>query len=376
MNINQQAFIALVRAGLWEKDIQVSSYGEINYHVIYQLATQQTVVGIVAAGIEHVVDIKVPQDVALSFAGTTLQLEQRNVTMNSFLEKFFNQIQAQKINPLLVKGQGIAQCYERPLWRECGDVDLFLNAENYGRAKRWLSSIGKQTQDDEVEYKKHIAFWVDSWDVELHGTLREELSTKMDRVIDEIQINTFEKGNFRVWKNGETDVLIPAPDDDVLYVFAHVIKHFFRGGIGLRQICDWCRLLWTFHEIIDHRLLEKHLRDMGVMSEWHAFAEFAVETLGMPVDAMPLYSPSKIHAWKSKRICNYILKVGNFGHNRDMSYKSQSTFIKRMMISLKYRTSDFAKQVMIFPLDAVRAYWYIWGTGFKVVAKQMFRLLK
>ena len=64
------------------------------------------------------------------------------------------------------------------------------------------------------------------------------------------------------------------------------------------------------------------------------------------------------------------MAVGNFGHNRDMSYKSQSPFFKRMMISLKYRTSDFAKQVIVFPLDAVRAYWYIWGTGLKVVAKR------
>jgi hypothetical protein len=108
------------------------------------------------------------------------------------------------------------------------------------------------------------------------------------------------------------------------------------------------------------------------MREWKAFAAFAVEYLGMPIEAMPMYSSDKKWSRKADKICLYVMDVGNFGHNRDMSYKSQSPFLKRMMISLKYRTSDFAKQVMVFPVDAVRAYWYIWGTGLEVVAKRMF----
>ena len=35
------------------------------------------------------------------------------------------------INVLLVKGQGIALCYIRPLWRVAGDIDLFLNKDYY-----------------------------------------------------------------------------------------------------------------------------------------------------------------------------------------------------------------------------------------------------
>jgi hypothetical protein len=44
-------------------------------------------------------------------------------------------------------------------------------------------------------------------------------------------------------------------------------------------------------------------------------------------------------------------------------------FLVRMMISLRHRTSDFMKQVMVFPKDAIRAYWYIWMTGLGVVMK-------
>lgn len=366
-NNNTQAFFALLRAGLWEKDVKLMQFGEINFLELYRLAEEQSVVGLVAAGVEYVIDMKVPGNVALSFASTVIQIEQGNVAMNDFVAKFISSLRKEKVNALLVKGQGIAQCYERPLWRTSGDIDLLLNAEDYEKTKKWISSIGRQTGGDENRYKKHIAYDVNSWEIELHGTLRGNLSDKIDRVIDEIQEDTFANKSVRVWKDGDTDISLPSADNDLILIFAHVIKHFFRGGIGLRQICDWCRLLWTYGESLDHELLESRIRKMGLVTEWNAFAALAVNMLGMPKEAMPFYSPSPKYNRKSYQICNYIMKVGNFGHNRDLSYKENAPFMKRMVISLYLRTSDFLMQVMVFPVDAIRAYMHIWRNGLSFV---------
>ncbi len=83
-NNNQQAFFALVRAGLWEKEVRLLPYGEVDYAEVMRLAQEQAVVGLVAAGLEHVTDVKVPQVWALQFAGQTIQLEQRNKAMYVF----------------------------------------------------------------------------------------------------------------------------------------------------------------------------------------------------------------------------------------------------------------------------------------------------
>ena len=138
LNNNQNAFFELVRAGLWEKEVLLLQFGEINFSDVYSLAEEQSVVGLVAAGIEHVQDVKVPQETALTFVGSTLQLEQRNMAMNSFVESLYGQMQQMGIYSILVKGQGIALCYERPQWRAAGDVDLLLSGSNYDRAKEWL----------------------------------------------------------------------------------------------------------------------------------------------------------------------------------------------------------------------------------------------
>ena len=364
------AFFALVGAGLWEKEVQLLPFEDIDISEIYRLAEEQSVVGLVAAGLEHCTDVKIPQDVALNIAGSVLLLEQRNTSMNAFVRKLYGEMQKMDMYSILVKGQGIAQCYERPLWRAPGDVDLLLNGDNYESAKEWVGFFG-QIIEDENKFKKHILYRVNSWDVELHGTLRGELGGRIDKTIDEVQNDVFYGGSVRSWLNGTTTIFLPAPDNDVIFVFAHILQHFFRGGIGLRQICDWCRLLWTYRETLDLKLLEKRLKKMGIMSEWHAFAALAVDALGMPEDAMPFYSPAMKWKRKSRRICDYVMEVGNFGFNRDLSYKSKSSFLIRMIKSLRLRTGDFIKQVRVFPIDSVRAFFYVWKTGLNVVGRKL-----
>ena len=117
------AFFALVCAGLWEKEVCLSQFGEVDYGRILELAQEQSVVGLVAAGLEHVVDVKVPKEDVLQFVGLTLQEEQRNTAMNAFIAQIVQKMRDEDIYTLLVKGQGIAQCYERPLWRTSGDID-------------------------------------------------------------------------------------------------------------------------------------------------------------------------------------------------------------------------------------------------------------
>ena len=90
------------------------------------------------------------------------------------------------------------------------------------------------------------------------------------------------------------------------------------------------------------------------MSEWRAFGAFAVEYLGMPVGAMPLYSAEAKWKRKAERICAFVLEVGNFGHNRDLSYISKRPYLERKVISMGWRIADACRHVWGFPLDSVR----------------------
>lgn len=345
------AFFELVRAGLWEKEAYLSRFGNIDYSELLRLAEQQSVVGLVAAGLEHVTDVKVPKEVALQFVGQALQLEQQNKAMNSFIATLVENMRATSIYTLLLKGQGVAQCYERPLWRSCGDVDLLLDEDNFAKAQRFLYPIASD-YEPELKEEKHQEFTIGKWIVELHGNQPSHFSKKKDKVLEEIQESALLRKKSRVWKNGETNIPLLGVDDDIHFVFTHLLKHFFRGGIGLRQICDWCRLLWSFKDSINVSLLDSRLSQMGLRSEWHAFAALAVEWLGMPQEALPLYSSKAIWRRKANRIINFVLLTGNFGHNRDSSYYNKYPYLIGKVISLYWRSRDNIRYFTIFPLDS------------------------
>ena len=77
LNNNQQAFFDLVKAGLWEQEVRLSQLKDIDFASVQGIAEEQSVVGLVTAGLEHVSDVKVPQEILLQFIGNTLQIEQQ-----------------------------------------------------------------------------------------------------------------------------------------------------------------------------------------------------------------------------------------------------------------------------------------------------------
>lgn len=343
-------FFELLRAGLWEHEARLSQFGEIEYKYIFRIAEEQSVVGLIAAGLEQVSDVKIPKDLALTFAGYALQLEQRNRAMNEFLESLIQGMRSAGIYALLLKGQGIAQCYEKPLWRASGDIDLLLGKDDFKKTEAFLMPSSTVVEEAD-SYKLHGAMTMGSWLVETHGTLRGGLWKQLDRSLDKVQAAIFYEGKVRSWMNGKTQVFLPNADEDIVYVFSHILQHFFRGGIGLRQICDWCRLLWTYRDSIDTRLLGKRLKEMGVVTEWKAFAALAVHWLGMPSEAMPLYSSAPRWRRKGNIVIGLIIEAGNFGQNRDLNYQKQYSFLIRKAISLWRLTWDNVRQLWIFPVD-------------------------
>lgn len=357
-------FFALLRGGLWERAVSLGAYGQLDYDELLRLGEEQSVLGLVTAGLERVSDVPVKKQDVVPLLQRVIALENRNSAMNAFVASLFERLQAAGITAVLVKGQGIAQCYARPQWRAPGDVDLLLDSENYERAKVLLTPLASSV-DSEIVERRHFSMTIGDYVVELHGTLRADLPPRVNSGLDSIQRELFSKKDFRLWNNGGQDIPLPGADSDVLFVFCHILQHFFHGGIGLRQICDWCRLLWTYRDSIDPGVLILRLRQMRLLSEWKVFAAFAVTYLGMPRDAMPFYSVAPRWSRKARRLMRFVLLTGNFGHNRDTSYMNRYPYVVRKLISLWDGVKHTWKRLPIFPLDATSRFFHFLfhGTG-------------
>lgn len=352
---NIQAFFELASAGLFSvhgRGVVINDYTNVDWSEIYKLAEEQSVVGLVTSGLD-VLNVIISQEWRLQFIGASLQIEQRNRVMNEFVARLISMMRSKDVYTLLVKGQGVAQCYDKPLWRACGDIDFLLSEENYVKAKEILILLASDVEKEYLSLK-HIGMTINGFVVELHGTLRSRLTKRIDNEIDKVQNECFWGGEVRSWQNGNTQVFLPGMNQDVIFVFTHILHHLFIEGIGLRQICDWCRLLWTFREKLDVKRLEKHLRAMRLMTEWKVLGCLVVEYLGMPPEAIPFYDLK--YGVKASRLMSFILETGNFGHKRTINGES-------MLKTLCRRTRDAYLMMRIFPVDAWKMYFGMIRTG-------------
>ena len=381
-------FFELLKAGLWGEadanlNVNHNLFEGVEWEKIYQLAQEQSVLGLVLAGLEQYknlnvnLDLNIPKVLLLQWIGEVQVIEKQNKDMNAFIAELIEKLRKEDIYAILVKGQGIAQCYEKPLWRSSGDVDLLLSKDNYEKAKAFLLPLGDITEPEEAR-KKHFAMQIEQWTVELHGTLHVGLSTRVDRMLDNVQYDIFHRGEVRsvaldvndnLNDNGTTksfksvQVFLPAENEDVVYVYAHILQHFYKGGVGLRQICDWCRLLYTYRDSLNYGLLEQRIKRAGLVSEWKAFYNLASRYLGMPgLDSRFMIHDSRFDK-KAERIKEFILEVGNFGHNRDNSYFQKHSYIVQNSISAWRRVKDLCRHATIFPVNSVRFFFGIMYNG-------------
>lgn len=370
-NNSVETFFLLVRAGLFGRTEGIEDFlpDDVDWEEVYQLAKEQGVMGLVAEGVEivrtewaktHGTPF-IPRKQVMKYASVILQLEKHNLDMNGFIAKLIVRLRKRGIIALLLKGQGVAQCYKKPLLRMCGDVDLLLGEEDLKKAQDFLLPFASFSKE-ENDYKKDFALMIANWLVELHGSLRCGFSSCIDRELDKIYHDTFYGENVRSWMNEDVQVFMLGKENEVFYVFVHFLNHFYKSGVGIRQICDWCRLLWTFRDSLDINALEARLKRMKLMSEWRVFGMFAVEYLGMPKEAMPFYCEDKKWKSKAKQILAFVMKTGNLGYNRKGKVTVHS-YLSRKIKSSGQRFCDLANHFTIFPMDTLRFFPRIFLNG-------------
>lgn len=71
-------------------------------------------------------------------------IEQRNKDMNAFVADIIDKLRKNDIYALLVKGQGIAQCYDKPFMVKSKDIKIvFIIGNGFDRDLGWKTQFSK-----------------------------------------------------------------------------------------------------------------------------------------------------------------------------------------------------------------------------------------
>lgn len=295
MKVEQQQFLALLRAGLWDTSVDTAFFSaQVDWMGIVMLASDHTLKGIVAEAINKLpVNFQPPQQLMRELLFYLSRNRIQHAIHNAILAELIHKFVEAGIYPVLLKGQGVALNYPDSTLRHCGDIDLYIGTENFERSV----VLARQCQDVgcvSMLVAKHYGFYYKGVSVELHRIVEALYIPWRNVYLQHWTKKHLQKEHLRLGRiDDKTEIFLPPYQFDVVYILEHAWHHYvYFEGIGLRQICDWAEYLHQFHNKINMADLEIDLKKLGLWKAWKLFGYIAVNYLGLPQSELSFYDDS------------------------------------------------------------------------------------
>lgn len=308
-----EAFYILLRAGLWEKEpdgFSVFPLSQDEWKTVYDMARSQTVMALVYQGVSMLPEKFLPPlRILLKWVTAVDWTERRNREMNRTLNGICKLFCENGIVPVLQKGQGVASFYSKPLFRECGDIDLYFRSD--GEMKKALKIAAESGCDVSCMPDGSSLFRYDNTEVEIHPFLIDICNPFNRKYIEKIKDNYGYTGFCP--DGGDVEISVPSAFLNILLLDTHILKHALGWGIGLRQICDMARACYSLHDSYDKAEMRYCCGELGIRKWTRLLNAFMTDRLGLDRKFLPFDEREK-SAWKLERI---VTESGNFGMERD-----------------------------------------------------------
>lgn len=357
-----EQFFALIRSGLWGGKAASSPFdGGADWAALLRLASMQSLTGIFADGAGTLPrELMPPAETARRLFVTVESIRRANRRLDTVLAELEAGLRREGIEGILLKGQGVARAYLNPERRMCGDIDLYPGkGDAYLRCCEIVRSLG-ESEGREDESEKHFHFNRRGCSIEIHSHVMLAadpfVNRRLQRWTDEMLDDPSKLRHVEI--NG-VEVNLPPVDFDAVFILQHIANHLLKGGIGLRQLCDWSRYLHVHAAEIDRARLGNNLRTLRLMNCWQLFGWLAVNRLGLPEAEMPFYSPR--HEKRALRCLRIILRKGNFGHYDKAARRNLDiNFILRKMQTCLIVIGQHAELLRVIPAEVLRHLpWYL-----------------
>ena len=249
------------------------------------------------------------------------QIVGRDQNQLYFLKKIESLFNDNGIDYMLLKGSSIKKYYPASEFRLMGDIDILIKEVQYQAIKPLLLELEmvETIESDHELIWRHKSGVI----VELHKRLIPSYNDDYYAYY----INPWEKA---VYKSNHSYSM--SKEDEYIYIFTHLTKHYRDGGIGLRHLID----IWFFdlkHTLLNKTYINKELEKLGLLE----FHNNITDTLDVWFNGK---EPTELTDYITKRI----IESGSFG------LEEWHKIANAARISAKSNSASSAKTKTIFRL--------------------------
>lgn len=298
----EHPYLSLVRAALWGGNAQW------NTELTDSLLRLNAVQGTGALVFPHVLtQPEIPAPAKMQMKSLCLSTMQQHVHLQHILSLAWTQLEKAGIQPVLMKGAGLAALYPEPQMRAWGDIDLYVGPKQYHPA---CAAMREQFPDalkfdQELDHYKHYNLIADGVSIEIH-----RITIGLQHPIDERRYARIESDgmtNSRPLDVNGLTVRVPEPTFNALFVFMHAWEHMTTQGANVRQLCDLALLLHHYKDEIDTKRLWHDLKALHLIDVWQVYMAMLVNGLGLPEEQAPFYSANAKLTARSEKLLSDLL---------------------------------------------------------------------
>lgn len=347
-------FFKLLRFSLELEDTFCDVLSDKEWREIYKLCIKHSLAGIVFQGIERLPKDQVPQkELLFQWYGVVEKIKTLNKIQNQRCVELTDLFHSAGFRTCVLKGQGTSLLYPKPLYRQCGDIDMWVEGNrdsviDFAR-KRGVNIRSIDVQHSEMDFFKDVP-------VEIHFT-------------PSYSFNYFYAKRLEKWtksmansqfSNFDDSARFVRPDIDFNLVFSlmHIYRHQFSEGIGMRQLIDYFYIL-KGSNISQRQNAYDNICYLGMRN----FAEAVMYVLKkvLNIDDSLLLCP--VNLPYGKFLLDEIMIAGNFGqYDKRIDHVDKQKKLKRGIAQFK-RNWRF---VQYYPQEVLWSpFWKLWHWGWR-----------
>ncbi len=326
---------------------------QIDYSVLYKFSKAHSIVNTVCYALEKL--NMLPEEYAAPFVRELKMGRAREAMQELELEEISAQLESRGIKHMPLKGSVMKHLYPRPDLRSMCDLDIQYDTSRKAELDEIMLPMGytvaevSGTDGVNISYSKKPFVYI-----EFHGVLMDTDIPLYNSYFGTDFERTVPDGGCRVKYTDE---------DFFVFMAAHLAKHYFLGGTGLRSLAD----IWLF------------LRKKPDLNMNYVFGELKKirldEFIKIIIDVNKVLFDGKVPDETQKSVINYILGSGTYGTMENRSaenVKNQSKLkylLERLFPDRKFMAINYplvSKCVLLLPFFwAIRLVSTFFKKGYK-----------